>query len=358
VIVLARDMMNRGATWTQVVRGLKGRFATETLIEAKEELRKLVAMDGLIGRVVIDGEGYENCSHALKAAENSPYKNSIRYVTGCSCGDPVLMESRTGHQMESVLEVPENFADAFFAAEDAPKPVQVPHCRSTMMPLLAAQGDLDQSEIDPTMIDLMNLTGLPEGETEKVMKRPEKGLKKWQHAFQMADKLRENQEVEKYAGPVDVSEHQIEVSDQEIELHAQGPGEIDVDPVNHALQQEVEPVAATSTNYPGRMVFGDKVEEIELTGEVDLSQLDVQLTNGEDKNSLLLAEEKEAPKALDVDERAAEVEPDIISFSAQEVEMTQFQEPEFEGVDDFELDAPRDIGVELDVNMTQNMTIE
>ena len=311
VIVLARDLMNRGATWTQVAQGLKGKFSKETLLAAKEGLRELVAMDGLIGRVMIDGAGYEDCSHALKAAQNSPYKNFIRYVTGCTCGDPVLMESSTGHQMESVVDVPENATDAFFAAEEAPKASKVPHCRKTMLPLISGQGDLDESEMDPTMIDLMNVTGLPEGETEKVMKKKGKGLKKWQHAFQAADRLLESQEEEKYAGPVDVSEHRIDVSDQ----------------------------------------------EIELAGAVDLSQLDVQLTNEEDLNSILLAEQKEAPAALDVDEKAAAIEPDIISFSPQEVEMTQFHEAEFEGIDDFELDAPQDLKAELDVSMAQDMTI-
>lgn len=309
VIVLARDLMNRGEPWSVVVRELKGRFSKETLVAVKEGLRELAAMDGLIGRVVIDGTGYEDCSQALRVAQNSPYKNFIRFVTGCTCGTPVLMESRTGHQMEVVKDVPENAADVFFAFDETSKSIQVPHCQKTMMPILVGQG-LDESEEDPTLLDVMNVTGLPQGEAEKVMEEKGKGLKKWQQAFQRADQLREQAEIDKYADSVDVSKHRIDVAEQEIEL------------VGNAL-----------------------------------NQLDIQLTDEENQNPIVLAEQKDAT-ILEINGSPAEIEPDIQMFVPQEVEMDQFLEPEFEGIEDFELD---DLGEEeqgLDVSLAQDMIIE
>ena len=80
----------------------------------------------------------------------------------------------------------------------------VSHCQSTMLPILA-KGDLDESEMDATMIDLMNITKLPETVASEIRQSKDSNLKKVQAAFRALISLRDRREAEKYSGKVDTA---------------------------------------------------------------------------------------------------------------------------------------------------------
>jgi hypothetical protein len=73
-----------------------------------------------------------------------------------------------------------------------------------MMPILAARGDLDPSEMDSTMIDLMNISGLPEGEYKRVWddrknNKYSSNLEAIRAAFRWLNHRKESAESKRYA---------------------------------------------------------------------------------------------------------------------------------------------------------------
>jgi hypothetical protein len=243
VIRFARDQMNRGLGRAQLLASLQERFGRDLLLKAAPALRPLMALEGIIGRIAIDGRGYKSCKQALMLASKSPYKHFIRHVVGCQCGDPQMVPLKPkGGAMGAVEASTGNGIDDFFADGQAPAPKMVSHCRSTMLPILSGMGDLDESEMDGTLIDLMNLTNLPEGDVENIRTdSTKKPLEKVRAAFQLVDRRLSRSMTTRYRQMVDASEHRLAQADNEIALDpvASTP-ELDVDHVNHAIQHTVD----------------------------------------------------------------------------------------------------------------------
>ena len=83
-----------------------------------------------------------------------------------------------------------NAVDDFIAsmgqADSAPL---VAHCKETMLPVIA-RGDLDDSQMDPTMIDVMNVVQLPAGYREKLESDRHNGKYSALGMIQAADRRR------------------------------------------------------------------------------------------------------------------------------------------------------------------------
>lgn len=279
VILFARDMMNRGARGRQVAAALRGKYPQPLLAKAQKGLRAMFALEGLVGRIMVDARGYRNCQAAVKSASLSPYKRFIKYVYGCSCGDPHTIPIREHGVIGSVAAGTGNATDDFFASDHSAS-VSVPHCRSTMMPILSSRGDLDPSLMDGTLVEMMNLTPLPESVADQIRAMKCSDMAKIRAAFRWIDKQADSAEDAKYAGRVDASEFQLRRADNEIDLSGLPLAELPVD---------------------------EKPGDIELDELFDAPQIDVDLV--------------------------------------------QFQEPEFEGSDEVTLDptksAPADLAVEM-----------
>jgi hypothetical protein len=221
-IIFARDLMNQGHSGHDIIRELKAKFDQNTLKAASEGLREIFALEGIVGCIAVDARGYENCREAVKAAENSPYKRFIKYVIGCDCGDAHMLPAEGDYSLVAVESTGNGFDD-FLASDEKPESTLVAHCRSTMLPILSARGDLAPSEMDQTMIDLMNVTELPGDTAEKLKEGGGKNIDKVKKAFRLAREYRRRKEENKYADSVDASEFMMD----------RGDGVIDVDePVN------------------------------------------------------------------------------------------------------------------------------
>lgn len=362
VIVFARDQMNRGKMGKALTAALKAKFDPNTLKQAAGELRKLFALEGIIGCIAVDGRGYPSCQDALKTASNSPYKRFIQYIIGCECGDPHCIPTGQNTAIGPIANSSGNSIDDFMASEAPQKTVLVSHCRSTMLPILSWRGDLDQSMTDQTLIDLGNMSGLPESQYSQLWgdNKNEKfssNLARLQNAFRKLNAHKEKLAEAKYAGRVDNSEFVMDKADNEIEFGATPMADLDVDPVDPGLQQEVEPVEPfPSTTFDGPPTLFSEISELELAGEPDLSQIPVEMTDEENRAELLF-DDVEVPSALDVQPQSAMPEADIPLFEPVDVEMNQFEEEEFEGIGDIELEDEGDSEDELDISMMQDMRI-
>lgn len=287
VIIFARDQMNRGRMGKELVSIIRQKFSQASIRMAANGLRELFGMEGIIGCFAVDGRGYKNCREALKAAQNSPYKRSIRYVIGCQCGDPQrLPVASKGGLMDNVAKVSSgNPMDDFLADTVSHRTGLVSHCRSTMLPILA--DDLDPSEVDSGMIDMLQVTQLPESETKQLranIKSGKYGSNKaaLQAIFRRAQAAKEAGIAGKYADAIDNTEFMMDQADNQIEFEQppmadievdEQAGLMDVEPPDVLGQQEVDMAPLLEEEFAGTDVIDfNEIQEAPGSIDVDMGQ--------------------------------------------------------------------------------------
>jgi len=322
VILFARDMMNRGKTGKQVVAALKAKFAEPVLRRAKNEILSQFSLDGIVGRVAVDGRGYKNCKQAMEAAANSPYKGFIKYVIGCQCGDPHMIPAR--HGTNASAKSSGNPVDDFMASSDGgSKTVMVAHCRSTHLPILAARGDFDPSDMDTTFTELMNVTGLPGDVAQGIMDSDMAPVAKLKAAFRWLDKRAANKEAARYTEKVDASEFRVKHAEQEVDFIGVPMPDVDVNPAPLPL------------------------DEVELNNVVEGDVAPMSMPND-------LEVDMSVPESPDVEIEGVaplSVPEDMPLLESLDVEMDQALEPEFEGTGEVMIDEPSTLMDEIVVNM-------
>jgi hypothetical protein len=242
----------------------------------------------------------------MEAASHSPFKAFIRHVIGCDCG--------THHQLPSgdtrlkVADSKGGSVDEFLASGDNLGGLMVSHCQSTMLPVLA-RGDLDESEMDQTMIDLMNTTELPETVASEIRSSKVSNLKKVQAAFRNLISFRDRREAEKYSGKVDTAGFVVDTEERPVEL------------IEALKRKEVAVNLKRS-----------KLAELQIDSKAE--ELQAQLVSP-----------------------PAEMPTDVDAFVPQDVEMETFKEPEFEGTDEVAVEEVIPGPGEVDVDMRQDMEV-
>jgi len=379
VVLFARDLMNRGLRGSKVASELKSRFPSALLATAQEGLREMFAMEGLIGRVMIDARGYKNCQAAMKAASNNPYKRFIKHVYGCHCGDPHMIHANDVNIIGDRKASSGNGFDDFFGSDDRSESM-VSHCRTTMLPIYA-RGDLDRSDMDSTLIEMGEVTTIPQTVLSKIRDASGSNVWKIKKAFRYLDKVADENDRKQYASKIDASEYLVERADNEIELGAEAMSDIEVDPTSGDLFSEIETEKFVPTNFDGPSTLNRVLDEVDVMDDtseeqIPVEELDVSFDNVEvaDDNSeeqihvelmdennvskLQLDDVIFAPEQLAVDEHVADLEADVQEFDTQDVDMDQFFEEEFEGTDEFALDDERDIPMDLNVEIGDMADIE
>lgn len=355
VILFARDMMNRGYRGRQVTAALKKRFPPALLASASKGLRGMFTLEGIVGRIMVDARGYKNCQAAMKAASNSPFKHFIKYVYGCSCGDPHNLPMNDAGIIGDVGQTSGNGFDDFLAGEKSTSKM-ASHCRSTMMPIMASKGDLDKSLLDSTMIEMMNLTPVPQAVVKQVWAMKTSNLARCRAAFRWLDKQVDEAEDARYTDKVDSGEFQIDQADNEVSFFDSPQADISVDGTNPSLMTDIEdPGNAPMTNFDGPTTLPGIFDNLELMSRAD-GQIPVELTDGENPASLTLREDTPEPGQLDLDERQGEIEVNLFeSLDSPDVDMGgQIKDPEFEGTDEITFDDLRQTPSDLDVAMSQS----
>jgi len=291
VIVFARHMMNAGYRGRQVVAGIRQKFSQPAILAARRGLRELFGMEGLTGRILIDARGYPDCRAAMKVAANSPYKRFIKYVAGCKCGDHHVLPANERALFGEIVASTGNPTDDFMAGSETSSSL-VSHCRSTMLPVLAAEGDLDKSVLDSTLIEMMNVTGLPSGIAEGIHAMKASNFAKVRAAFRWLDKQIDAAEDSRYAGNVDAKEFRLGQADMPVEIFDAQPGEINLNerqaPLDVELFKEsaapldVEPSPFQEPELEGsdEIILDEQaevlpsLEDVVLTGDMDFGDGD------------------------------------------------------------------------------------
>lgn len=356
VILFARDMMNRGARGRQVVAALRGKYPPALLAKASKGLRAMFTLDGLVGRIMVDARGYKNCQAAMKAVANSPYKRFVKYVYGCNCGDPHIMPVNDSRIIGSLQASSGNGMDDFLAGDKATASTAA-YCRSTMLPIMASQGDLDRSVLDDTFVEMMNLTPVPQGVVKKVWSMKTSNLARVRAAFRWLDEQVDEMEDAQYSGKVDNSEFVVQRADNELDIFGAPQMDIEVDGTNPSLSTDIETEEFAPTNFEGPETLPGILDNVDVMGPVDQGQIPVEMMDGDNPAALELRDDVMAPGQIDLDGKTSDLEVELFDSPQIDVDMSQFQEPEFEGTDEIEFEDSKAPVSDLDVNMTQDMRL-
>ena len=225
VVMFARDMMNRGFSLAKVATELRKKYGSSIPKSAKAGLADLFRMDGIIGRVAIDGRGYASCKDAIKAASTSPYKRFVRYVLGCECGEPHMMPAG-GSEGLQMADSTGNPMDDFLGASDVAKSAsKVAHCRSTMLPLLGSE--LDPSYMDDTLVEMMNVAGLPQTVVDRVSAMKASNLAKVAAAFRWMDRNAAAVEAGRYSEAAGNAEFRLKRADVPLDVGTQAEAQME-----------------------------------------------------------------------------------------------------------------------------------
>lgn len=283
VIFFARDLMNKGLRGRQVAASLKKRFPSASLANASRGLRAMFALEGLVGRVMVDARGYKSCQAAIKATANSPYKRFVKYVYGCSCGDPHCIPVNETGLMDGIQESSGNGFDDFMASGSGhTASMMVSHCRSTMLPVIAAMGDLDKSYLDETMTEMMNMTALPEGVVKGIRAMDSNNLSKARAAFRWLDKQADDMEDAQYSGPVNSGEFALGQADNEIDFFSAPMADIEVDSEVGQLAIDTPPLGDVDIDFSENLAPEFQgIDEVEL-GEVVVPPVDLEVDGRQD----------------------------------------------------------------------------
>jgi hypothetical protein len=352
VIRFARDMMNRGFPRSQIVAAMRERFTLKTMVASMAGIKSQFSLDGIVGRIAIDGRGYKNCKQALDAASRSPYKRFIKYVIGCNCGDPHMIEMPPSDSLKVASGLTGNSVDDFLGFPDIPVVATRPHCRSTMLPIVSGMGDLDESEMNNTLIDIRDLTNAP----AMAMEEGGSKLKAVRDAFLAIDRMADKKASDRYAGVVSASEFVLKKADNEIEFGASPLPDIEVNPVNEALQQTVEPVAMRPTNFDGPNSLKSDLGEVDLAGQPDLSPIGVELAD--DRKGGIVIDDARECGGQEVNPAAGEIEVSLSGRDDLDIDMTAVAGGIFTGSDEIIFDEEKTAIPELAVDMRQDMVVD
>jgi hypothetical protein len=254
VIVFARDQMNRGVMGKSLLASLKRKFTSDLLVKASHNgLRKQMDLEGIVGCIAVDGRGYKSCKAAMEACSHSPFKSHIKYVMGCECGTPHMLPSKTASMKE--VSSSGNGFDDFMNSNDKAEVEKVAHCQSTMMPIMAGAGDLDESEMDQSLTELINVASLPASVARNIKAGQLSNIKKVQLAFKKLVAIQETNETYKYSSKIENAGFVIDTEDRPIDL-------VDVrDEKQISISEVPAPIEADSDVF--------KPQDVSLTQHLD-----------------------------------------------------------------------------------------
>jgi hypothetical protein len=212
------------------------------------ELKKLLEYEGIIGCIAVDASDYNSCKEAAEEAANSPNKKFMRYVMNCSCGEVHIARSGGSIFEEGVLEASENATDEFLSKSIVHEEELKPHCKTTLRPILSGMEDLDESDMDQTLIHLMTVDDLTPEQIKKIKNNKKSSTEKIGMAFRQAYKNKTADDGA-YTEFVDASEYQIE-SDFLVETIDPSKKDMDVDIAADITQDLAETISASTYQEP------------------------------------------------------------------------------------------------------------
>ena len=351
VILFARDRMNAGCSKLEVLAALRAKFAASQLHLAKDGIAKQLRLDGVVGRFAVDSRGYKDCKTAMKVASASPYRRFLRYVIGCSCGDPHMLPS-SGSGRTAECQSSGNGMDDFIASDDHHSPNLTAHCRSTMLPIFA--GDISDEWVDSTLIDLSEVVQLPEDNVKYLRKSSMSPTSKLAAAFRLVDRRREGIAAQKYAKKVDASEFVLDVvGDVDVDKEVVRQKQLDIRETASLLDSiSVAPVPeSVYLENPQKVLDLVSVDDVEEDVTPDIPFVLDEVAVGDaapkdiwvevsDAGDIRLEPEEDVVGDLYLEEVGKPIDIEFFEMGpgSMDIDPSAFQEEEFLGTDEVELE--------------------
>jgi hypothetical protein len=338
VIMFARDLMNRGFMGDGLQRQIKSKFDQPSIRLAAKGLHSLFELEGIIGCIAVDTRGYDHPKQAIAAVQGNPFKRFIKYaITEHLAREDYDWLPDTREEGLVAADSCGNAIDDFFTstvAEDkghGHKARLIPHCKQTMLPIYAGMGELDPSYLKDTLIEMMNVTPLTEGKVRQIQEdvtnnKYDSRDAALQEAFRWIDSVTTASKKAQYAASVDASEFMIESRDKEIELMVNvSMPELDIDPVNHCLQNQFDVNPARQAAGPLDVsIFGDMTEVI-LANQPTINHLDVSIDGY--NYDLPVDQRRQAQAPIRIQEESNNQMDGLISFDDSSLDIGELDSP-------------------------------
>jgi hypothetical protein len=306
----ASVLMHQGFSKEEIIKQLKFVYLPEAMEAAKVELNKLFKNSyGIVGCVVIDLRNSRIVDKVVKASQKSPFKKFIKYammtkeqIDGNSNVAKIAQGSKTNIKSGSI--------DSFFSSSESKGEVKNFY-KPLNMPIIAFEGEIDDSWVNDRIIDIVDLKAMSKDEAEEITNDDIPAEDKLRKAFSLVMERNYKLRKEKYAQSVkhNSSDFNIAMANSIV------AGNFDINEENKQENIEVDEKKADL--------------DFEVESQSDIGN-DEDLTSGMTKNNI------DDFEVTDV-------------FNGIDVDSDQFVEKELEGCDEFDMDEEKPADEQLDI---------
>ena len=231
VVRTAKILLMQGIMGKDFIVAMRKRFGDTVIARHKRKVGAVLKQEGLLGCIAIDPHGFKNCVDAAKIAKKSPYRRHIKFVVacnkcaGCDCFKKEIVAVKNGSEFKAT----KSSVDDFFQSNTSKIRVRA-YCKKLGCTIIVSRDDLDESEMDPTFIDLVNGNQLTEEEAKLVRSKGD-ALTQAKKAFRLIDKKRRLANVKHYADEPESQRVSISESPMDFDIAKEvvaGSAELDV----------------------------------------------------------------------------------------------------------------------------------
>jgi hypothetical protein len=180
-------LMHQGFPKEEVMRQAKTHFPQETIDAAAKHLAVVFKAEGIVGCVAIDLRYTKKPGDIVRAAMKSPFKRHIAYVIMDT--ESAANSSFVKHRKIANGTTDGGGIDGFFSGSERVASSEMVY-EPLNLPVIAGRADLDPEYYDATLVDLVNVAGITEGEVKKLYSAEGSAWKKLSVAFRAAMRRR------------------------------------------------------------------------------------------------------------------------------------------------------------------------
>jgi len=311
LVEYAHVLLNQGIMGVDVVRAIRGRFYPEVIKRGMPELRKVMKDEGFVGTIAVDLRGTKNHKARIAAARKSPYWRFMKCVI-MDRKDALNSSFVDRKRMSSTRENDDGTINGFFAGNES-YTEDVTTYAPLGLKVVTSREDLDESEYDNTLIDIINLGGLDEGDLGEGT-----SAEKCKKAFKLV--ARKNQAERRKSSSVNVANNPDNYK-------LDGGISFDLNKEGKKIDAQIGEVRQAMPAFEIEMAIGD--QEISLDGD-QLGEVSIEMNK--------------ISSVLYIDDKVAGIEVEMPSLPIADLEIDEqtFVAKEFKGGDEFNLDDKKE----------------
>jgi hypothetical protein len=206
----AKILLMRGFTGADFINTFKRTVGSFLMRKHKGVLASVLRNEGIVGKIAVDSDGFKDCREALAFARKmSPQKRYIKYaILNPNC--PGCAEAMSKEVKRQRASVGGGTIDAFFSGGEESETVSHPVCSLSNLRIISAYDELQDDDVDPTLIDLMTIGDITKDDMKAIKASKDPAIYKARHAFILIDRRRRGAGKGLYQGSVDTSGYKID----------------------------------------------------------------------------------------------------------------------------------------------------